>query len=382
VDGTTDGDDMKGSPEAMVVMALKRHLLRHGVLGALPSSILVDADPSFLRSSHARDLEPMARFPIEGLRPDLICAIPRSSGSLLAAFEVKASSTSWLKGLAQAEHYMQGVNMAYLALPGAPTELERLVGKKAEARGIGLWGLHRDAWIELVPPRDPTPKPLHVQRLLSALGGVPLGRQLQLNHPLNYLVIPYFARLAPGEALLDTLARDWPDLGTPGTRIHAITGATTLGLITQDRQPTFLGRIVADLLVGLSFRPETRPNKRVRLVDAHPALAAVARFVLAQQPAVAMILEALQKAKVPLVLPELAMSVEKTDPDLASALFLRNPSIEVQPGLAEEDYNPSTVFKLKQNLWHAGLLRSKCHPLAGKAGAVFPPSEDIWELDV
>ena len=46
------------SPEAQVVRSLKRHLLRHGLGGQSVAGILVDADPSYLHSGFARELEP------------------------------------------------------------------------------------------------------------------------------------------------------------------------------------------------------------------------------------------------------------------------------------------------------------------------------------
>lgn len=67
---------------------------------------------------------------------------------------------------------------------------------------------------------------------------------------------------------------------------------------------------------------------------------------------------------------------------LASALFMSDPSAEPAHGLAGAAYNPSTVFKLKQNLWHAGVILTKAHPSAGSMGAEYLPERDEWSLEV
>ena len=46
-----------------------------------------------------------------------------------------------------------------------------------------------------------------------------------------------------------------------------------------------------------------------------------------------------------------------------------------------EDFNPSFVFKLKQNLWHAGILRFKAHHSSGKRGSIYQPQDDFWQLE-
>ncbi len=66
---------------------------------------------------------------------------------------------------------------------------------------------------------------------------------------------------------------------------------------------------------------------------------------------------------------------------LAGALFLADPSGEPSAGLPGSAYNPSTVFKLKQNLWHAGLLSTKAHASAGKRATGYQPEEDVWALE-
>jgi hypothetical protein len=370
------------SPEAQVVRSLKRHLLDRGLAGIIPASILVDADPSYIHSRYARDLEPMARVEVGGGRPDLLCSATRTEGVLVAGFEVKAATRDWVQGLAQARRYRAGVHYSYLALPGRAEHLEREASPMARETGVGILVLSDDVWHEVVKPAEPIPLPWTLGPTTAALEGVPVARQLQLNHPLNYLVVPYLAAtLPPGRVLMEELETRWPDLGSQGTRRHAIVGAATLRLIDTDLEPTAEGLAVADLMLALGFRPETRPLKRARLVDASPALAAVARFVLLQQPAVQLVLRVLGEAGRKLDLPRLAHAAILRDPPLGTALFLSDPSIEVRPVLPGTAYNPTTVFKLKQNLWHAGLLATKCHVSAGGKATTYKPAEDAWELE-
>ena len=368
--------------EAQVVHALKRHLLKEGLGGVVPDSILVDADPSYVHSRYARDLEPMARVEVGGGRPDLLCSSERTEGALVTGFEVKAASRDWVQGLAQARRYRAGVHHSYLALPGRPAELEREAGTIARETGVGVLILDGEEWREALKPADPTPLPWKLGPTTAALAGVPVARQLQLNHPLNYLVVPFLAAtLSPGRSLLEELEIRWPDLGSAGTRRHAIVGATTLHLVDATLKLTAEGNAVADLLLALGFTPETRPAKRARLSDVAPAVAAVARFVLLQQPVVRLLLRSLGEAGRPISLPRLAMAATRLDPPLGSALFLADPSGEVRPDLPGGSYNPTTVFKLKQNLWHAGLVVTGAHSSAGGRASDFHPNDDVWALE-
>ncbi len=294
------------APEAAVVRSLKKHLLAEGLHGTPASRVLVDADPSYAHSRYARDLEPMARVSIGAARPDMLCALERAAGQVVAGFEVKAKEGDWARGLGQARSYRAGVHHAYLALPARPDNLRRAAGTMAKDVGVGLLALDGERWVEVTPPADPLPLPQDLSVVSSALRGVPTARRLQLNHPLNYLVIPYLASFRPGDReLIELLEAEWPDLGTAGTRRHAIEGAISLGLVDRRLAATLEGRTVADLLDALGFTPQTRPSKRARLCEAAPALAAVARFVLLQQPVVRLILQALETLGGGATLPDL-----------------------------------------------------------------------------
>jgi hypothetical protein len=62
-------------------------------------------------------------------------------------------------------------------------------------------------------------------------------------------------------------------------------------------------------------------------------------------------------------------------------MFLIDPGLEVTTRLEPGDFNPSTVFKFKQALWHAGILATKAHPTAGKNRLAYQPDKDRWALD-
>src|SRR5512133_3938625 len=116
-----------------------------------------------------------------------------------------------------------------------------------------------------------------------------------LNHPLNYLVVPYLRYRYPQSPLVALLEAHWPDLRTENTRAHAIVGARTLGLIDREGYVTPIGNTVADLLEAIGFEPRSRPNKRARLADVSPAIAAVARSVLLNLPSVRLVIETLRE---------------------------------------------------------------------------------------
>ncbi|MBN8229838.1 hypothetical protein JYK02_20195 [Corallococcus macrosporus] len=367
--------------EARVVHSLKQHLLKHGLRESRVLHLLVDAHPSYVRSPFARALEPMTQLTLEDTRPDILCSVARPEGVLVTGIEVKASERDWAHGLGQAHTYRPSVHHAYLALPTPAGKLR--APTLAQARRIGVGILAQDAkdWVEVVPPEDPSPLPRAVSQASSLLEGVPAARSLQLNHPLNYLAAAFLADRGPAcRSLLDSLEAHWKALRTEGTRRHAATGASTLGLLDLDWKPTVEGRAVADLLAALHFDPDARYEKRQRLLEVHPAFAAVARFVLIRQPAVRLIHRTLLDHGGSLTLPKLAVAAGREDLALATALFLADPSIELKPGLRGPDIYPSNVFKLKQNLWHAGLLDTKAHGSSGKKATVYRPEEDVWAL--
>ena len=373
------------SPEAEVVHTLKQHLLLNGLREGGVSEIVVDSDGSYRSSRYAKSLEPMAPIRIEGWRPDLLCSVRYTSHTLIAAFEVKARLTDWLKGLAQARTYRSGAHNSYLALPaGGRTSKSILARVKRDAyeSGIGLMVRGLSGWSEEVLPSDPQPLPWLLNASASVLQGMATARRLQLNHPLNYLVVPLLCSLDPAESLDSLLESRWPDLKSRGTRRHAIEGAKALGLITHDGLLSPEGATVADLLLSVGFDLNSPPPKRSRLADSAPAVAAVARSILLSQSAVRLVIESLSVPhKHSLRVVELFNEARRRDELLAGALFLNNPERASAAVLKAADFNPSTVFKFKQVLWHAGILARKADPSAGGTASSYLPENDLWILD-
>ena len=370
------------SPEARVVCSLKRHLLAEGLCGGRVSEVIVDADGAYQASPHAKALEPMATVWIDGFRPDLVCSVRRDSYSLVAGFEVKADLADWPKGITQASAYRNGVHHAFLALPFPANAKIRSLDQQARDRGIGVLQLDGSEWHEVVAPADPRPLPWKLQAASLALAGVPAARKLQLNHPLNYLVVPYLRTLDGDAPLLSLLERHWPDLKQVSSRSYAIEGARVLGLIDVDGGLTPQGATVADLLHGVGFATKSRPAKRSRLADAAPAVAAVARAVLLGQPAVNLVIETLRRTPGgSLGIVALLDAAARRDKMLACALFLRDPEQDLSRPFSPSDFRLATVFQFKQVLWHAGILATKAHSGASGGAATYQPDSDEWQLD-
>jgi hypothetical protein len=370
------------SPEAQVIRSLKRHLATQGLPLGRFNSILVDAHPSYVHSEENRALEPFARLQIGGVRADLVGSVGERDNPMVVGIEVKPDLRDWQKGLAQARTYRDGVHYAYFAArvktrESARHEVERL----ARELGVGVLFDERDSWTQAVAPNDPLPRPSLLQSTANLLEGVPVALRLQLNHPLNYLVVAYFAAEPSSSSLLERMAVEWPDLGSDATRRHAIAGASTLGLLDHENRPTLEGRNVADLLRAVGFDiGASRVNKRARLLDVSPGCAAVARTVFLRQPAVRLVLDVLRTAKRPLTVVRLARLALETAPVLAASVFLTDPASTLPASAGGEVFNPSAVFKLKQNLWHAGLLATGAHASSGKRAVDYQPDEDLWAL--
>jgi hypothetical protein len=372
----------RDSPEARVVYSLKQHLVAEGLCGGQVSEVIVDADASYQASSYAKALEPMATVWIDGFRPDLVCSVRRGSYSLVAGFEVKADLADWPKGVTQASAYRNGVHHAFLAVPFATDAKTRSLDQQARDRGIGVLQLDGSEWRETVAPADPRPLPWSLQATSLALAGVPAARKLQLNHPLNYLVVPYLRMLDGDGPLLSLLERHWPDLQQVSSRSYAIEGARVLGLIDMDGGLTPQGATVADLLQGVGFDTASRPAKRLRLADASPPVGAVARSVLLGQPAVSLVVETLRRLPGGSAgIPELLAAAARRDEMLARALFLRDPEHDLNRPLDASDFRSASVFQFKQILWHAGILATKALAGAGQGAANYQPDCDEWQLD-
>jgi hypothetical protein len=338
----------------------------------------VDAHPSNVSSRHRSQLEPIARVSIGGAYPDIICSLAGSGSQLIVGIEVKPTPRHWVKGISQARRYREGVHVSYFAAPG-PVSGEALA--MARDVGIGVLARSEGRWEPQLEPPDPRPRPWTLAELEAALRGVPTARRLQLNHPLNYLVVPYLALRSPGESLYELLERHWPDLSKDSTRRHAVEGAVALGLLHHDGSTTIDGQVAAELLRVIGFTPSSRPSKRRRLCDADPAVAAVGRSVFLRHPAVRLVVDVLIAADRPISTIELLILARAEAPVLADALLLRDAHYEAGAAFHGADFNPPGVFKFRQNLWHLGLVETAAHRTAGKKATDYQPREDFWQVD-
>jgi hypothetical protein len=369
----------RGTSEAEVIDSLKEHLLDQGLQGYRVGDVLVDAHPAYTSSRFSQRLEPTARIPIGSVYPDMLCTLERPDRPAIIGFEVKASGAELTGGVGQASRYRQGVHYAYLAFPGraANKELEAL----AHRNGVGLLLRVNNSWSEVLRPDDPLPLPWMAESVAAALRGVPVVRRLQLNHPLNYLVVPWLAVRFPQVELMRAMEQHWPDLGSLSSRKHAIDGAMALGLLDMDAKPTLDGLTTADLLSSAGFPPTQPIKKRCRLTEVAPAVAAVARVVLLRQATVRLIIDTLRGAAKPLSTPDLFRAARRSNSLLASALLLSDASRGEAEHFEGVDFNPSVVFKFKQALWHAGLLSTPIHESAGKRAVDYEAAADMWAFD-
>lgn len=368
--------------EVEVVHSLKNWLLTRGMNQQAIGSLVVDSDRAYRHSRFRAALEPMGSLRINGYRPDIVCNLEKTPTAFILGFEVKPSLGDWPKGLAQARNYRSGVHQAYLAIPRDRTTSTRELETAAAEFGVGVLLRDSGGWQDIVPAPDPRPSPATVQTIERLLEGVPLARRLQLNHPLNYLVVPFLRAEHPNQSIESSLAAYWTDLGSSGTRKHAIAGAESLGLIDRDGNITVDGTIIVDLLRTMGFCVMERPNKRTRLCEVSSHIAVVARVSLLRQPSVRLVIESLQQERNNrATISGLLATARRRDRLLADALFLSDPDLENISDLRPADFNPSTVFKFKQVLWHAGILASKADSSAGTKAADYVPDRDIWELD-
>ena len=247
------------------------------------ANIGVDSDGSYRNSRHAAQLEPMISMPIRGFYPDLVCSYDSPAESGIAAFEVKASFDDWVKGMTQARAYREGVHRSFLAIPEGSGSRFSVLERDAQESGVGVWLLRKAGWEEVVPSAPPRPSLTETRNLAAALRGVVLPKRLQLNHPLNYLAVVWAATNQESGRVMEAMEEHWPDLRSSGSRQHALNGARYLGLLSNSDSLTRLGLSVADLLRAVDFETSSRINKRQRLADEGPGLAAVMRMILIQQ---------------------------------------------------------------------------------------------------
>lgn len=373
-DKKTRSESRKPS-EAEVVLWLKRHLIREGLQHRQVREILVDADPIYLRAPFSRELHPTGTLWIGSWRPDVICVLGDERAEKIIGIEVKSNSEHE-KGIVQAAQYRDGVHESYLCVPWGNSKLPDWLREGATHNGVGLIRAGVDRLtIEVQAPR-PRPDPTILLTTRRYLLGESSLRALGLNKPLHYaaalLAFTYYRE--PREAL-NTI---WGLKGSAVT--HAIRGAKTLGLMSDDEKVTLKGHAYSEILKTLGFdlaNDRVLTSKR-RLIDFNPGYGAVLRSVLLDHPAVQMIARVLIKhGGGPLTIIQLVELALIEDEGMARAVF----------GIPPEDpdvwqIRPSTRFNLKAALYDIGIIDS---PLARGASSPpgtggYDPMSDIWQV--
>jgi hypothetical protein len=181
---------------------------------------------------------------------------------------------------------------------------------------------------------------------------------------------------------MEAMEENWGDLGTSGSRQHAINGARYLGLLTQDDNLSRLGITVCDLMQALDFDNSSDISKRSRFCEVSPGLAAITRFVFMQQESTKLLVETMERTGNPgFNTEELLREAVKINEPLATGLFLTDPREAEKPEIPSSAFSPSFVFQFKQALWHSGILTTPIHRTAGKGAAVYEHQHDYWKLD-
>ncbi|MBF2075693.1 MAG: hypothetical protein IGS50_18295 [Synechococcales cyanobacterium C42_A2020_086] len=355
--------------EAEVVFWLKQALRDKDLKGRLVKDILVDADPSYLRSKFRRHLEPTGTIWISDRRPDLVCNLVDNSTELLVAFEVKAHSDHE-KGIVQASRYRYGVHESYLCIPTNSGKTPKWLRDAAAKNGVGLIRVSNNDYELEIEPEYPLPDPKILLITQRYLLGEKSARSLCMNRPLHYAaaLIAFTYEESPKEALIN----QW---GIKGSSIkHSISGAETLGLLMADGQATIKGRAYAEILklLGFDFSHSRYLTKsRRRLAKDAPGFAAVLRSILLDHPVVDLIIHVLADAGgTPISADKLAEKASLIDEGMARAAF------GMPPILGETwQIKSFTRFNLKAAMYDVGLLDS---PLSEQTN--YDPKNDLWQL--
>jgi len=369
--------------EAEVIASLKQHLMMKGWEDREKiKEILVDAHHSNMNSSYAKKLEPMSHIWINNQRPDVVCLFEQSNQPVIGAFEVKKSSDDWQKGLGQARHYKDGVHYSVLAFPGRKGKKADGLIRQADELGVGVWVYESKNWEIILPARKPQPQPWIMVNVLETVQGIHTANRIQLNSPINYLLVPFFrllySDLDVGKCLIEM--RELKE----GVATHAFKGAVGLGLVDSSGQLRPKGRSLAELMIALGFKDTTGlplKGSQQRLKHFHEGLGTLAKIMFLDLPVVRLLTSVLEGLTSPINTIELAGLMVQKDHSLTHNTLFQISDQTIRKDFVPEDFNPSFVFKLKQNLWHAGILRFKAHHSSGKKGSIYQPQDDFWQLE-
>ncbi len=325
----------------------------------------------------------------------------------IVAVETKGSDGDLAKGLGQALIYKQGAHQSFIA---APTENLRGYIETALAHGIGVLpvggrgveGVH-------LPPLGTQARFLKdVQRelaILSARGDQTrriASSALYLNNPLHYLipVLLFDGRSQRSDVAAALQSGHGWGLGA-GIVAAPIAGAKILGLLEETNgvlAVTHKGRLVQQMVQVAAPRtliPDLRKlTKSRRLIDDHPLLGGILRFLYLEDPDIRQLHAHLSSYRGRISLRELLRSLLQDSPNIVLNVFCKRPAKSIllehlTQGTEEEALSPAEIskwfmhrscFQLKRQLIHVGILAD--HPATGGQGAdKLDLDRDIWELN-
>lgn len=381
--------------EPEVTARVHRFLLREGLGGESIGRLFTDPHPTL---TGIASLRPFQRFAIgQGefvVHPDLLCQ--QVSSESLVAIEAKGAGDI-LKGIGQAQAYQRAVQVSLLAAPA--TALNGQLVQYAISHGVGVLAVEEDVKVVHLPEAR---RPLDVlfKALLADLGlaaWMSASGTFVFNVPTHYLVWVAILSSQP-DAHTGDLRGEWCAYPMPKNARAALAGARRLGLLITDGahvRLTDVGRAAAELMPGAPaewagiHRDIAAASVQRTLAERAPALAAVLRILLLQDPLVRHVVEGLRR------LPahggsaiDLARACSELDQSKSVILFLKPESVPrherrqatgidwstVRP----EDFRSTTFFQYKSILRHAGILAP--HPLGASSASRYVPAMDRWEL--
>jgi hypothetical protein len=157
----------------------------------------------------------------------------------------------------------------------------------------------------------------------------------------------------------------------------AIKGAISLGLINAEQQLTINGMMVSDWIDYLNIDFSTI-NRRQRLKIVNYPLSLIIKHAFLRTEFCNQIFTCLLQNKDRLNIFDFIQNLKLYNYSLAANLFLHDPE-KLEKNLEASDIKSTSVYQLKQMLWHCGIL--KYGASSGAGHGKFQLESDIWELD-
>jgi hypothetical protein len=381
--------------EIDVIRRVRRFILAEGLAGYRPLDLYTDAHPTLTSDS---SLAPFQRFVLDldgmTVHPNLVCRL--DDGETTLAVEAKGEQ-DLLRGLAQATNYRFGFHRALLAVAGAPPPALLVL---AQQQHVGVLAVLPNSVEALSVPSPHMPLLRHatsIRRQFATAEALRVG--FVFNMPTHYLSVAVLMRdhptLARGEAE-PRLRAGYPVLPGASREFDSVLrGAQKLGLVTV-RNDTIActttgeaaGQLLPDLATLAAVHQVVAPSQgRVLLHERSPAAGAVLRWLLASDPVVMLVREALADLGQAAAMPTLARAALARDRVQALATFFQPTAIDaITDGrdqvrwerVEPSHYRSTTYFQYKSIMRQAGLIAP--HALGAASSMQYAPKRDIWEL--